>query len=241
MNQPSNAARSHVQVDSLSVKRGDRQLFRALNLSVDRGGFLAIVGPSGGGKSSLLSCLAGLLPQTTGRILYQGKDGQCLGPSEIRGKLGFVFQHLRLTPNLSALTNTLCGTLGAKAWWQTMCGFDSASKDQAKDYLTTLGLGHCLHAPLSQMSGGERQRVALARALMQNPEVLLADEPVSHLDPTLARQVLGFLKARSRERGMTILCSLHDESLVETFADSVLELKAHHTHGWQLRSLSSGQ
>jgi phosphonate transport system ATP-binding protein len=178
-----------------------------------------------------LSCLAGLLKPSSGAITYHCRKGGAHTPSQFQERLGLVFQHLRLTANATAEVNVLCGLLGKRPSWRTLFGFPSSDRSQANRLLAQLGLECLVYKPVSQLSGGERQRVAVARALISEPECLLADEPVSNLDPTTARSVLGLLKSECTRNGCIVFCALHDRALAEEFADATLRLNAGH---WEL-------
>jgi phosphonate transport system ATP-binding protein len=222
---------NQIDIEDLTVSRGGRPVLEKLNLTVRRGSFVSIEGHSGVGKSSLLNCLAGLLKPSSGAITYHCRKGCAHTPSQFQERLGLVFQHLRLTPNATAEVNVLCGLLGTRPGWRTLFGFPSSDRSQANRLLAQLGLESLASKPVSQLSGGERQRVAVARALISEPECLLADEPVSNLDPATARGVLGLLKSECARNGCTVFCALHDRALAEEFADATLRL---HTGDWEL-------
>jgi phosphonate transport system ATP-binding protein len=223
----------HLHIESLTLERGGRVLVRDLHLAVPRGRFVAVVGPSGAGKSTLLETLAGMRPYDPGSIIYRCEQ-QCLhAPDDFRCRIGLVFQQLHLARNASALQNVLAGALSRYSWWQTLTGFPARERVRAHCYLDALGLGQYSHRLVRRLSGGEQQRVAVARALVQEPELILADEPVSHLDSSLAARVLAMLKEETRRNARTVLCVLHDLSLVERFADAILSLTAGHHAGWQ--------
>ena len=240
-------AHAHLSIRDLGLNRGGRWLFRPLAWEIPRGIFAAVVGPSGVGKSSLLRCLAGLDPPDEGSCAYQCPHGcvHCArGPAHSaqgwQRQIGIIFQEYRLTANNSALANVLCGRLGRYSWWQTLAGFPHRDRTQAFDLLAELGLEQCASSRTSEISGGEQQRVALARALFQEPDILLADEPVSNLDPDLATRVLETLRAGAHERGRTILCVLHDPELVRRFADQVLRLDPGGPASWEITSPHAG-
>lgn len=217
-----------LRIEDLTVQRGGRAILENLSLSIPRGCFVSIEGHSGVGKSSLLSCLAGMLDPVAGTITFRCQQGCAHSPLQFRKRLGLIFQHLRLTPNASAKTNVLCGLLGHRSGWRTLFGFSKSDQAKASALLQRLGLELLAEKPVAQLSGGERQRVAVARALISEPECLLADEPVSHLDSKTAREVLALLKEECRRSGCTVFCVLHDRSLAEEFSDSSLRLHGGH-------------
>jgi phosphonate transport system ATP-binding protein len=223
----------HLHVEGLTVERGGRVLVRELNLAVPRGRFVAVIGPSGAGKSTLLETLAGMRPHDPGSITYRCQQHCLHAPIDFRSRIGLVFQQLHLARNASALQNVLAGALSRHPWWRTLAGFPASERMRAHHCLNALGLGQHGNCLVRRLSGGEQQRVAVARALVQEPELILADEPVSHLDTSLAKRVLAMLKEETRRSARTVLCVLHDLSLVEHFADAVLSLSAEKRGGWQ--------
>ena len=222
----------HLRTEGLCVQREGRLLLRDLHVEVPRGSFVAIVGPSGIGKSSLLACLAGLLPPASGQITYRCQNNCEHSPASFRRRLGVVFQHLRLNPNCSAETNVLCGLLGQRPWWKTLFGFRKRDHQLSHELLARFDLAGLEGAAVGSLSGGERQRVAISRALVAAPEVILADEPVSQLDPVLASNVLESLKSQAHTSGVTVICALHDPVLVDLLADYTLRIAAPESGGW---------
>ena len=221
-----------IRIHGLAVERQGRVVLQNLDLSLPRGSFVAVEGRSGVGKTSLLSCLAGLLEPASGRISYRCLQGCEHSPGEYRQRLGCVFQHFALSPNASVQTNVLCGLLGRHSSLRTLFGFPAGDQRLALDLLEKLGLADLATQPVARISGGERQRTAVARALISNPECLLADEPVSNLNPELARQVLGLLKAHCAATRCTVICALHDPELCEEFSDLRLRLRG--GRDWEL-------
>ncbi|MBX3245272.1 MAG: ATP-binding cassette domain-containing protein [Acidobacteria bacterium] len=215
-----------VSVTGLTVARGDRCLFEQMTWSLAKGNFLAVTGPSGVGKSSLLACLQGMITPS---------DGECHLNVERRSLVGTVFQHLRLTNELSVLTNVLCGRLGNYGWQRTLFGFTTSDRLQAFQIITELGIADLAHKPVKNISGGEQQRTAIARVLFQDPEIILADEPTSDLDPALSLKIMGMLRTLCREGEKTVVAVMHDRELVEEFADVELSLMA--DRSWAIRNI----
>lgn len=228
--------RPHLCLQNFGVERGGRWLFREMSLEIPRGKFIALVGPSGAGKTSLLSVLAGILNPSEGEVLYSCERGCRHRPGEFQSKMGIVFQSLRLIPNRDLLANVLCGRLGRYPWWKSLFGFPKSDRKEAYSILFDLGLERDAFRWVAETSGGEQQRTAVARALFQEPEVILADEPVSSLDAYFAGRVLGLLREKAHRENLTVICTLHDASLVQRFADFVLSLDPHNPEDWRMRT-----
>lgn len=223
-----------LRINGLGVEREGRPVLQGLDMDLPRGTFLAVEGRSGVGKTSLLSCLAGMLEPAEGRISYRCREGCEHSPGQFRQRIGCVFQHFALTPNATVKTNVLCGLLPHRSPLRTLFGFPKSDHRLAEELLGKLGIAHLADQPVSRISGGERQRVAVARALIARPECLLADEPVSNLNPELAREVLGLMKEHCAETGCTVVCALHDSALGGEFSDFRLRLGG--GCDWQLTS-----
>lgn len=205
--------------------------FRALNevsFDVPKGQFVAVIGLSGSGKSTLLRCINRLIDPTAGRILFDGQDVTAANETElrrIRRRIGMVFQHFNLVHRSSVLTNVLSGRLGyVNPAWSFLNRFPPEDVAQAHRQLERVGLSEKAGNRADELSGGQQQRVGIARALMQNPEMILADEPVASLDPVLAHGIMQYLEQINKQDGVTILCSLHFLDLVHRYADRVVAL-----------------
>ena len=227
----------HLELRNFGLKRGERWLVRGLDLVVPRGAFVAVVGPSGVGKSAFLSAVAGLLDPTEGEVVVRCHEGCHHRPLEMQHCTGIVFQHNLLVPNATVLTNTLAGRLGRHSAWRTLFGFPREDRAAAYRILCDLGLAAHVHRWSCQTSGGEQQRTAIARALLQEPDLYLADEPVSSLDAYLTGRVLGLLRQEAREHRRTVLCVLHSADLVERFADLALSFDPGEPHNWKVREV----
>jgi phosphonate transport system ATP-binding protein len=215
---------THVQIENLTIERGGQVLVSELSLGLPRGRFVAVVGPSGAGKSTLLETLGGLWSPRSGSVTYRCCRHCLHTPADFRSRIGFIFQQLHLARNATVLNNVLTGALPRHRWWRTLVGFPAVERNRAWRLLDALALSAYSRRLVRQLSGGQQQRVALARALLQEPELILADEPVSHLDALLAERVLTVLKEGICRSNRTVLCVLHDKHLVERFADAVLTL-----------------
>jgi phosphonate transport system ATP-binding protein len=213
----------------LGLRLDGRWLFRNLGFSLLPGEFLALTGPSGVGKSSLLSCLAGTREPTEGEIVrnFQKDKG-----------IGIVFQDLLLTDGASVLTNTLCGRLNRYGFARTLWGFPEQDRADAFNALQELGIANLAHKWAAETSRGEQQRVAIARALLQEPALFLADEPVASLDSARAEAALNIFQREAREHGRPVFAALHDPRQVGQFADRELKLSANCPEDWTLQTVS---
>jgi phosphonate transport system ATP-binding protein len=220
---------------------GGAPVLRGVDLKIEQGEFVGIIGLSGSGKSTLLRCINRMVEADRGEIriprglLADHADGTSvdvltLGRSDLRRlrrKIGMIFQQFNLVKRLSVIDNVLCGGLGYQpALRTTVRIFSRAERCQALINLKRVGLLEHAYKRADALSGGEQQRVAIARTLMQRPALILADEPVSSLDPKLSRMVLDILKRVCREDGITALVSLHTLELTREYADRVVGLKA---------------
>ncbi len=202
---------------------------RDVSFEVEDGEFLAVVGLSGSGKSTLMRCINRLIEPTSGRIIWNGTDLTVLSQSEmrkVRRQIGMVFQQFNLVKRTSVMTNVLSGRLGYVSPYQSLFNyFSSADHALALKNLERLGLREKAYIRADSLSGGQQQRVGIARALMQEPKLVLADEPVASLDPVLSHSILKYLEQMNKEDGITVLCSLHFLDLVHRYATRAIGLK----------------
>jgi phosphonate transport system ATP-binding protein len=202
---------------------------RDLSFEVQDGEFLIIIGLSGAGKSTLLRCINRLIEPTEGQIIWNGVDVTAAPPEqlrEIRRQIGMIFQHFNLVKRSSVLTNVLSGRLGyVNPWGSLVNRFPAEDHQRAMQALKRLGITDQARKRADELSGGQQQRVGVARALMQEPRMILADEPVASLDPVLAHSLLGHLERLNQEDGMTILCTLHYLDLIQRYASRVIGLR----------------
>ena len=199
---------------------------------------MAVVGPSGVGKSSLLHCLAGELEPQEGTVRYLYPKGVEKTSRQMRGHIGFIFQDLNLTHRASVLDNVLCGRLYQHSFLRTLWGFPSTSRQEAFDYLNAVGVGDYVHTSVGEISGGERQRAAIARTLFQEPFVVLADEPVSQLDPERKKSILRLLTENIVACGKTLFCVFHDRELAEQFAHLIVDWDEEQPTQWRVKEVN---
>lgn len=210
---------------------GAQRAVSALDLAIPRGQTCGLIGPSGAGKSSLLRMVHGGLAPTSGRVLVDGAEPTKLEDAalrRLRTKIGVVRQDLGLIPNLSVARNVIAGALGRRtrfAAWRSMLMPREADLESVHAGLERLGIADKLFQRVDQLSGGEQQRVAIARALFQEPRLMLADEPLSALDPTRSREVLQLFIEVAAERGTTLILSLHDVELARECVPRLIGLR----------------
>jgi phosphonate transport system ATP-binding protein len=220
-----------LEITNLTKVYGDGTVaLKDVSFSVEQGEFLVIIGLSGSGKSTLLRCINRLIDPTSGRIIWDGQDvtqAEADQLRQIRRQIGMIFQHFNLVRRSSVLTNVLSGRLGYESPAASLLQrFPSKDRQMAWKALERVGITDQAHKQARELSGGQQQRVGIARALMQQPRMILADEPVASLDPVLAHSILGYLEQLNKEEKITVLCSLHYLDLVQRYATRVIGLRA---------------
>lgn len=206
-----------LELKNISKKFKDRQILENFNLTVEENKILAIVGPSGGGKTTLLRMLAGLEKIDSGEIIYNGEPLP-IDELEKRNLLGFVFQDFQLFPHLTVLENLVLSPI------KTMNMSKNDAEEKALTLLDKLGLDKQVNSYPISLSGGQKQRVALARAMMIDPKIIGYDEPTSALDPELRLEVEKLI-LKNRELGITQIVVTHDLQFAENIADSILKVE----------------
>jgi phosphonate transport system ATP-binding protein len=219
-----------LQVKNLTKVYDDGTVaLRDVSFEVRDGEFLVVIGLSGAGKSTLLRCINRLIEPTEGQIIWDGMDVTVASPAElrkIRRQIGMIFQHFNLVDRSSVLNNVLSGRLGyVNPWASLLNRFPQKDMERARWALERLGIPEQAHKRADELSGGQRQRVGIARALMQEPRIILADEPVASLDPVLAHSILSHLEKLNQEDQITVLCSLHYLDLIQRYATRVIGLR----------------
>ncbi len=201
---------------------------RNISFTVEDGEFLVIIGLSGSGKSTLLRCINRLIEPTEGEIIWNGVNitqADAAQIRRIRREIGMIFQQFNLIKRSTVIINVLAGRLGyVNPWSSLVYRFPEQERAMAMRALERVGIADQAYKRADELSGGQQQRVGIARALMQQPRMILADEPVASLDPVLAHSILGYLEQLNKE-GITILCSLHYLDLVQRYATRVIGLR----------------
>ena len=204
------------------------QALNGVSFEVEEGEFLAVIGLSGSGKSTLLRCINRLIEPTSGNIIWNGDDITAATGKEIRNirrQIGMIFQQFNLVKRSSVNINVLSGRLGYVSTLPSLFHiFSKEDHERVKKTLEMVGLADKIDVRADSLSGGQQQRVGIARALMQEPKMILADEPVASLDPVLAHSILKYLEKLNKEYGMTVICSLHFLDLVHRYATRAIAL-----------------
>jgi len=220
-----------LEISDLVVRYGQNTVLNGLSCAIRRGERVAILGASGAGKTSFLRAINGFVPAASGKILVDGIDvsktrGRAL--REFRSRIGVISQRHDLVDNLRVHQNVMAGALGRWSSWRALRFLIWPLPEEleaARSALRRVGLEHKLRARTSSLSGGEHQRVAIARALVQDPVLMLADEPVASLDPALSQQTLELLCRLAEESGVTLLCTLHQPHLAEHYFERIIEMR----------------
>ena len=220
-----------VRIEHLTkTYRDGTQALKDVSFSVRPGEFVVIIGLSGSGKSTLMRCINRLIEPTSGKVFLDDIEVTALAPEalrQVRRQIGMIFQQFNLVKRSSVVMNVLSGRLGyLPAAWALTNYFPRTLREQALGHLATVGIPEKAYTRADQLSGGQQQRVGIARALMQDPKLILADEPVASLDPATSHSVLRYVEDLNRRDGITVMCSLHFLSLARRYGTRLIALKA---------------
>jgi phosphonate transport system ATP-binding protein len=211
-----------------TYKTGDQAL-KAVNLDVPKGQVLALIGPSGAGKSTLIRCINRLVEPTSGTAWLSDMNVTALsqrGLRKARRRMGMIFQEYALVERLTVMENVLSGRLGYVGFWRSFLRrYPQSDIDEAFRLLDRVGLLHMADKRADELSGGQRQRVGICRALIQNPQLLLVDEPTASLDPKTSRQIMRLITELCRERGLAAIINIHDVALAQMFVPRIVGLR----------------
>lgn len=214
---------------NLTYQKGGPQVLFDISFSVSKSDFYAIIGPSGAGKSSLIRCINKLADANSGNVLFNGENITKLSGKKLRSvrrKIGMIFQEFNLIDRMSVIDNILTGRLGYMNTFTSLFRmFDKKDISRAIALIEKVGLGDFANKRVDQLSGGQRQRVGIARALMQEPEIMLVDEPTSSLDPKIAIEMMELIKRIAEELKIPVLCNIHNIDLAKQFANRILGLQ----------------
>ena len=202
---------------------------RGVDIAVEKQEIVALLGLSGSGKSTLLRCINRLVDPDSGQVVLDGVNITALGKHELRKarvQMGMIFQEFNLVDRLTVLENVLSGTLGSSSLWRAITrAFRVEDIRRAIELCSRVGIADHIKKRADQLSGGQRQRVGIARALIQNPKLLLVDEPTSSLDPKIGTEVMELICEIAEERHIPVLFSVHDVALARTFSDRIVGLQ----------------
>jgi phosphonate transport system ATP-binding protein len=219
-----------LQLAELTKKYNTGELaLKGVTLEIPKGQVLALIGPSGAGKSTLIRCVNRLVQPTSGSVVLKGTELTKLSSSALRKarrRMGMIFQEYALVERLTVMENVLSGRLGYVGFWRSyLRKFPSADIQEAYRLLDRVGLKHMADKRADELSGGQRQRVGICRALIQNPDLLLVDEPTASLDPKTSRQIMRLIQELCSERGLTAIINIHDVFLAQMFSQRVVGLE----------------
>lgn len=207
---------------------GDKAL-TSVELEIPKGQVVALIGPSGAGKSTLIRCINRLVEPTSGTVTLNGKELTKLGSGALRQarrRMGMIFQEYALVERLTVMENVLSGRLGYVGFWRSFLRkYPQSDVDEAFRLLERVGLDHMADKRADELSGGQRQRVGIARALIQDPELLLVDEPTASLDPKTSRQIMRLICELCAERDLAAIINIHDVALAQMFVQRVIGLR----------------
>lgn len=208
---------------------GGRLALDSLTLTIEAGTIVSVIGPSGAGKTTFIRCINRLIDCSAGSVEIDGEPVQQAGSrrlKQLRRKIGMIFQNYNLVERLTVFENALHGCLGSMPFYRSVFGlYPQEGRARALALLEELGLSEHLYQRCADLSGGQKQRVGIARALMQEPDILLCDEPVSSLDPQSAQDILEYIKKIVKARGLTCIMNMHHVEYAQRYSDRIIGLR----------------
>jgi len=222
-------ANTILKISGLKKRYTRKEVLKGIDIEIKEGEFVVVIGPSGAGKSTFIRCINRMVDPTNGAIEFDGADvaklkGKSLRQS--RSNIGMIFQHYNLIGRTNVIKNVLHGRLGHTSFFKTATGrYSEAEKKEAFTLLQKVGLGEHLYKKANALSGGQMQRVGICRAMMQNPKLLLADEPIASLDPKSAQIVMDQIHELVTERKIACIMNLHQVQVAKDYATRIVGIK----------------
>jgi phosphonate transport system ATP-binding protein len=220
---------SLLSINSLGKYYNDKtKVLKNINFDVKVGEFVSIIGTSGAGKSTLLRCINRMVDISEGNVVFDGLEVGAMKKNQLRKlrtNIGMIFQHYNLVPRLTVIENVLHGRFGYKSSLQGILGrFTEEEKERAFYLLDKLGIADHAYKRCDQLSGGQQQRVGICRALIQDPKLILCDEPIASLDPNSSKVIMDYLRNITNEMGITCIVNLHQVEVAKEYADRIIGL-----------------
>ena len=222
-----------LKIENLSKSyNAQTQALADVNITLDKGEFVVVIGPSGAGKSTLIRCINRMIEPTEGKIVFDGTEITSMNNRQmrkVRTQIGMIFQNYNLIDRTSVRKNVLHGRLGQMSFWESVFGlYRQADVETAMHLLEQTGLAEQKYKRADELSGGQMQRVGICRSLIQNPKLILADEPIASLDPKSAEIVMEALYQMTTSRGLTCVVNLHQVDFAKKYATRIIGIKAGH-------------
>lgn len=215
--------------DLIKSYDGEKQVLKGIDCEFKEGELVSVIGSSGAGKSTFLRCLNKMIDSSEGGIFFEGEEithtkGRAL--KEVRSRIGMIFQHYNIVKQLTAVENVLHGKLGKMSGLRGVLGlYTEEDKQTAFELLKELGLDGHEYKKCGNLSGGQKQRVGIARALIQDPSLILCDEPIASLDPQSSKVIMDILRKISDEKNITCVVNLHQVDVAKKYSDRIIGLK----------------
>ncbi len=219
-----------LQLQNLSKSYGGNEYaLKQVSFTLEKGQVVSLIGPSGAGKSTLIRCVNRMIEPSAGKVVLNGDNITEIPKSKLRNvrrRMGMIFQEYALIDRLTVMENVLSGRLGYVGFWRsTFRKFGIDMEQNALALLETVGLSGIENKRADALSGGQKQRVGIARALIQDPDILLVDEPTASLDPKTARQVMRLIRELCIENELAAIINIHDVALAQQFVERVIGLR----------------